>query len=55
MSQAPPPELIQKAANACATDQIEELRTLIPNQVPPDSAVWLYFLTSDQKMFYFWF
>ena len=32
-------ELIEKAANICSTDLVDELRAIVPVQVPPDSNV----------------
>ena len=44
MATPPTVEQIQRAANMCAIDSVDELRTLVPVQVPPDSQVCTFFL-----------
>ena len=43
MATQAPVELIQKAANICANDMVDELRAIVPVQVPPDSLVCIFF------------
>ena len=43
MATPPTLEQIQRAANICAIDSVDELRTLVPVQVPPDSHVCTFF------------
>ena len=43
MATPPTVEQIQRAANMCAIDSVDELRTLVPVQVPPDSQVCTFF------------